>query len=207
MKTHRTHTEIVSCLVNYFVEESDYDTPDDVHMNRIHILANQFERNMLHRDYYHQSIAISGISFTQENKEEIVSFLLNGIPNYGPGKIVTNIVEWIENDDDSYAVTVIYEDDSEWSGCIASERFETMKQEELQSELKIEIDPEEDLLGFMNQQSKHYGLCAWCRSYYQRSDNKPIIKLTDTEFEMTKNPKNKISHSCCIDCKDAAISA
>ena len=48
MKTHRTHTEIVSCLVNYFVEESDYDTPDDVHMNRIHILSDPLNPISIH---------------------------------------------------------------------------------------------------------------------------------------------------------------
>lgn len=45
-----------------------------------------------------------------------------------------------------------------------------------------------------------YALCAWCRTWKVRSTGQGVIKLTDEEFERTRDPNAGVGHTCCLSC-------
>lgn len=43
-----------------------------------------------------------------------------------------------------------------------------------------------------------YGLCAWCKKYWNRDTGENFVKLTDEEFEASRYDGS--SHGCCPTC-------
>lgn len=50
-----------------------------------------------------------------------------------------------------------------------------------------------------------YGLCAWCKTYYDRqTGDHPTPAMSDERFEATRHD-GKTSHGCCPGCKDRML--
>lgn len=122
---------------------------------------------------------------------------------------VKQIQTFVHHHDDTVSVSVVFSDDSEWSGTVDTERYELMKQEELIYEVEnvelLESDPDLDLFTFMTNNNHIFGLCAWCKNYFTRSDGKSVFQLTSEEFEMTTHKSSGVGHSCCDSCNEKQI--
>ncbi|MEK0336065.1 MAG: hypothetical protein QQN41_01355 [Nitrosopumilus sp.] len=107
---------------------------------------------------------------------------------------VKKIINWSETDslgsDGLYEICVEMQlkNDKVFIGLITKTEFDRMKDEELQHEIQQLIDSA----------SIRHGLCAWCKSYFNRQTGKAIHKLTDEQFEQTRHTGQ--SHGCCDSC-------
>ena len=109
---------------------------------------------------------------------------------------VKQIINWSEQEtlglDGQFEICVEakLENDEVFIGLTTKSEFDRMKDEELQHEIQWLID------GALTR----YGLCAWCKSYFNRETGRVIHKLTDEQFEQTRTTGQ--SHGCCDSCME-----
>jgi len=142
---------------------------------------------------------------------------------------VAQITWWNRTDDDCFQARVVYRDGTEgrydhltalgWLNMKAAEldyelnelnktyrRINSSQQNKTTNPYK-DIDPENfdideraEEIGAYAMQTEHFGLCAWCRSYFDRKTNEVVATLTEKEFEATRH--DGTSHTICRYCSN-----
>ena len=109
-------------------------------------------------------------------------------------KTVRHILNWYSNEPDAgepyYTAELEYMDGSTEICALTVHEFEMAKSDEFTAELAE-----------LNANVTAFGLCAWCKSYFNRETGRPVHVLTNEQFEATKH--NSTSHGICADCKKA----
>lgn len=221
MKTNRTKTEIATKVAK--IIEPYYGNSGEAEVVAAEMAASVMNaddasdaRNLLYDDWSWPMSAI----------DELLGWLTKG---EAVRKVVRSIESWTELEDGEHAVSVRYRDDSYWSGVVTRERWDQMKDEEQQADLdeanapaftKVERNPYEDLnddeldalvdpraeeIAAYAMQTEHFGLCSWCKSYYDSETGETVCKLTDEEYEPTTHPESGASHGICPQCKSAMM--
>jgi len=120
---------------------------------------------------------------------------------------VAHILHW-QQEDNYYMVSVQFRDGIEGHYAkVINADWEKIKLSELEFELNEENIPQlkqsrKGPIQFYKMNSEHFGLCAWCKSYYNRTNNQNCFpKLSDAEFEEINSTGN-VSHTMCPNCKD-----
>jgi hypothetical protein len=144
---------------------------------------------------------------------------------------VAQIVWWNRIDDDHYQARVTYRDGTAGRyDHLTKEGWLLMKAAELGAELeelnapgltKVDernpyermneaelgtlVDSRAEEVAAYAMQTKHFGLCSWCKSYYSNETGEIVCELTDEEYEPTTHPESGASHGVCPQCKSVLM--